>query len=119
MPKRKKQVNKNDPEAMKEAGNKAFMAKNFDEAINFYTVAIEITLEQPNHVYFANRAYAQLELNRFEECINDCDNAIDIDPTYWKSYYRQARALYGLYSMKEALEVIEKAAEIEPNNAEI
>ena len=33
MPKRKKEVNRNDPEAIKDAGNKAFMAKNFDEAI--------------------------------------------------------------------------------------
>ena len=44
MPKRKT-VNKNDPEAMKAAGNKAFMAKQFSEAIQCYTVAIEITLE--------------------------------------------------------------------------
>lgn len=48
----------NDPESVKEAGNKAFMAKNFDEAIKCYTIAIEITLEQPNHVYYANRANA-------------------------------------------------------------
>lgn len=30
---KKKTQNKNDPEAIKEAGNKAFMAKNFTEAI--------------------------------------------------------------------------------------
>ena len=94
MPRRKKQVDKNDPEAIKEAGNKAFMAKNFDEAIKCYTVAIEITLEKPNHVYYANRAYAWLELQKYEECIQDCDSAIEIDPNYWKSFYRKAKALY-------------------------
>ena len=48
------------------------MAKNFEEAVKCYTVAIEITLETPNHVYFANRANAQLELHHYEECISDC-----------------------------------------------
>lgn len=119
MPKRKKEVNKNDPEAIKEAGNKAFMAKNFDEAIKCYTVAIEITLEKPNHVYYANRANAQLELHNYEECINDCNSAIEIEPSYTKSYYRKAKALYCQNHLKDALAVIEKAHEMEPNNSDI
>ena len=32
MPK-KKTINKNNPDALKEAGNKAYLAKNYDEAI--------------------------------------------------------------------------------------
>ena len=66
---KKKAINKSNPEALKEAGNKAFMARNFMEAINNYTSAIEI---QPNHIYYSNRANAHLELNQFEECIKDC-----------------------------------------------
>lgn len=41
---KKKGVNKNDPDALKEAGNKAFAAKNYQEAVNQYTMAIEITI---------------------------------------------------------------------------
>ena len=78
---------------MKEAGNKAFQAKNYEEAINQYTKAIESTLENPNHIYFANRANAQLELKNYEECINDCNKAIEIDASFIKSYYRKAKAL--------------------------
>lgn len=63
---KKKVINKNNPDAFKEAGNKAFAAKNFDEAIKHYTAAIEIT---PNHIYFANRANAYLEKSEFELCI--------------------------------------------------
>jgi len=47
--------NTNDPDALKEAGNKAFAAKNFEEAIEFYSKAIELNPE--NHVYFSNRKY--------------------------------------------------------------
>ena len=64
---KKKVQNKNDPEAIKEAGNKAFMAKNYNEAIKLYTVAIEITLDKPSPIYYANRANAHLELFNIEE----------------------------------------------------
>ena len=63
--KNKKKEGKKDntnPETLKEAGNKAFLAKNYEEAVKQYTMAIEITLETPNHIYFANRANAHLEL---------------------------------------------------------
>ena len=39
---KKKVINKNNPEAFKEAGNKAFNAKNFDDAISNYSQAIAI-----------------------------------------------------------------------------
>ena len=42
MPK-KKTVNKNNPETLKEAGNKAFMVGNFEEAEKQYTAAIELS----------------------------------------------------------------------------
>lgn len=56
-------------------------------------MAIEITQEKPNHIYFANRANAELELLLFEECIADCNSAIKIEPSFIKSYFRKAKAL--------------------------
>jgi len=49
-------------------------------------------MENPNHVYFANRGNAKLEMNNFKGCIEDCDTAIKIDPAYVKSYFRKGRA---------------------------
>lgn len=69
-------MNKNNPDTLKEAGNKAFANKNYEEAVKQYTMAIEITLEKPNHIYYANRANAELEMMLFEECIADCNQAI-------------------------------------------
>ena len=59
--KKPKGANFNDPESLKEAGNKAFLGNNFDEALNFYTKAIDLTQEKPNHIYFCNRANVYLE----------------------------------------------------------
>jgi tetratricopeptide (TPR) repeat protein len=76
MGKKKAATKMSTPDTLKEAGNKAFANKNFEEAVKQYTMAIEITQEAPNHIYFANRANAELELLLFEECIADCNQAI-------------------------------------------
>ena len=73
----------------KEAGNKAFSENNFEEAITQYTLAIEISADNPNqHVYYANRANAYLHSGRLDECIEDCEEAIYIEPMFIKAYYR-------------------------------
>jgi tetratricopeptide (TPR) repeat protein len=73
---KKKAVKTNNPDALKEAGNKAFAQKKYTEAVKQYTMAIEISQETPNHIYFANRANAYLEMGLFEECIADCNQAM-------------------------------------------
>jgi tetratricopeptide (TPR) repeat protein len=103
---KKKPVKLNNPDTHKEAGNKAFANKHYAEAIKQYTIAIEITLEAPNHIYFANRANAELELSLFEECILDCNQAIHIEPTFIKSYFRKAKALINQGNLIEAMETL-------------
>ena len=39
------------------------------------------------HITFANRANAKLEMRDYNQCFEDCDTAIKIDPTFIKSYY--------------------------------
>ena len=70
------------------------MTGDYETAIKHYTVAIELTLDAPVTVYFANRANAHLELQNYEECIADANKAIQIDANFHKSYYRKAKALW-------------------------
>ena len=113
---KKKAVKKNDPDALKQAGNKAFDLKNYEEAVQQYTLAIEITIDNPSHVYYANRANAYLELFKNEECINDCNMAIQIDPSYSKSYYRKAKALVNQQKLTDAMETMKQGIEVDPEN---
>ena len=81
------------PEQHKDNGNKHFGNQNYTEAIEEYTQAIDKSKDAPNHVYYANRANVYMTLHRNEECIADCDQAIKIDASYSKSYFRKAKAL--------------------------
>ena len=89
---KKKQASLNNPDTQKELGNKAYMVKQYQEAYDYYSKAIELSKDKPSHVYFANRANASLEMKKFNDCITDCDAAIAIDPNYIKSYIRKAKA---------------------------
>ena len=59
-----KEVDENDPDKLKEAGNEAFKAQEFDVAIDYYSKAIEVgnlkNLNTKVWVYYSNRANAYL-----------------------------------------------------------
>ena len=79
-------------------------------------MAIEISQETPNHIYFANRANAYLEMGLFEECIADCNEAMKIDPMFPKSYYRKAKAQVNLQKLTDAMETLKEGLEKNPEN---
>ena len=112
---KKKTVSKTNPEAIKEAGNKAFGLGSFEEAIKLYSQAIEL---QPSHIYYANRANAYLETDQFLNAISDCDDSIKLDPKYPKSYARKGNALLNLIRVKEAIDCFQLATELDPENEE-
>ena len=99
-------INKNDPNALKEAGNKAFSLSQFDEALELYTKAIEI--DPNNHIFFANRANAYLETSNFDSCIEDCQSAIKLNENFGKAYYRKAKAQSFKGLIKESLKTLEE-----------
>ncbi|KAG6634257.1 hypothetical protein I3843_12G104800 [Carya illinoinensis] len=59
----------------KELGNAAYKKKDFDTAIAHYTKAMELDDEDVS--YITNRAATYLEMGQYEECIEDCDKAIE------------------------------------------
>ena len=83
-------------------GNKAMGAQNYDEALKKYTEAIELA-EKPNHIYYSNRAAVYLQQMKYDECIEDCDKAIEIDKVFYKSHYRKAKALLGKTETMDAM----------------
>ncbi|CAH9102598.1 unnamed protein product [Cuscuta epithymum] len=59
----------------KEAGNAFYKKKDFETAIHHYSKAIE--LDDEDISFLTNRAAVYLEMGKYEECIKDCDQAVE------------------------------------------
>ncbi|KAK9900109.1 ADP ATP carrier receptor [Cystobasidium minutum MCA 4210] len=71
---------------LKTKGNKAYSARNFQEAIDIYTQAIACD-EQA--IFYSNRAACYTNLQKHEEVIRDCTEALRLDPGYVKALNRR------------------------------
>jgi len=85
---------------LKEAGNKAYGAKDFDKAIGLYSKAI---LCKPDPVYYSNRAACYNAMGNWEKVVEDTTAAVNLDPEYIKALNRRANAYDHLHMYSEAL----------------
>ena len=89
-------------EEAKAAGNEEMKARNYEMAAKYYTKAIKMA-EKPNYIYYANRSAVYLELEKYDECIADADKSIEIEPTFFKSYFRKAKAYVATKELEQAI----------------
>ncbi|KAL1190866.1 Hsp70-Hsp90 organizing protein 3 [Cardamine amara subsp. amara] len=75
----------------KEYGNGAYKKKDFERAIEHYSKAME--LDDEDISYLTNRAAVYLEMGKFEECIEDCDKAVERGRELRSDFKMIARAL--------------------------
>ncbi|KAF9467556.1 ADP/ATP carrier receptor [Collybia nuda] len=88
----------------KENGNAAYKARQFAEAAELYTRAIEVS-PKPEPVFYSNRAacYVNMTPPKHEFVVRDCDEALKLDINYIKALNRRAIALEGLERYEESL----------------
>jgi tetratricopeptide (TPR) repeat protein len=95
----------------REAGNAAFKAQNYQEAITQYQASLSVL----NAVYgsdsvtadlkaavHSNVAACELKQNRFNEARKACDEALKLQPTHTKAMFRRGVALMELGEMDQA-----------------
>lgn len=75
----------------KEAGNAAYKKKDFETAILHYSKAIE--LDDEDISFITNRAAVYLEMGKYEDCIKDCDKAVERGRELRSDFKMVARAL--------------------------
>lgn len=100
-------------ESFKNKGNEAYKAKSYTEAIKCYTNAINSNSNEP--IAYSNRAICYLHQGRYFEAKQDCDKAIELDPTAVKAFYRRATALRELHRYHESLKDLKMVSELDPN----
>ncbi|CAL9695980.1 unnamed protein product [Knipowitschia caucasica] len=94
-------------QAAKNKGNKYFKAGKYENAIQCYTEAISLCpTEKKNDLstFYQNRAAAYEQLSKWTEVIQDCTQAVELNPRYIKALFRRAKALEKLDNKKECLE---------------
>lgn len=103
--------------ALKNKGNAAFAAKNFEQAEGLYSQAIAMLgSDDAPHTLFGNRAAARLSLGRPQEALEDAELAIKKDRTWLKGYHRKACAHKAMGESRVALETYRHVMEMEPGN---
>lgn len=90
----------------KNKGNQFFKAKDYPQAIEFYSKAIEA--EPKNQVYYSNRSAAYLANNELNKAWSDGVSAINLKPDWKKGYFRAATALQGLKRYGDAYNTVQR-----------
>lgn len=94
---------------VKDAANDDFKDKDYLKAIFTYSFALEAiegfpSLKSLRVILLSNRAQAHLQLKMAKEALADCDAALKIDPTHFKSVERRKVALAMLERKEEPLQ---------------
>ncbi|KAF7458007.1 serine/threonine protein phosphatase [Cryptosporidium felis] len=95
-------VNESISDQYKVKGNDAFKSGKFNEAIEYYTLAIKMSLSSNDtqdknlHIYYSNRALCHIRLENFGSAIEDAGESIKHCPSFSKAYYRRGIAYFNL-----------------------
>ncbi|CCD24188.1 HSP70/90 family co-chaperone CNS1 NDAI_0C05290 [Naumovozyma dairenensis CBS 421] len=109
-------------ENFKNQGNDLYKAKRFKDARDVYLKGIQIENNKDVKIkesLFANKAACELELKNFRRCINDCKNALQLNPKNVKCYFRMTRAFFALDKLEEAKESVEFGLKFDPENTSL
>ncbi|BDA49920.1 Hsp70-Hsp90 organizing protein 1 [Coccomyxa sp. Obi] len=98
----------------KEAGNAAYKARQFEDAVAHYNKAIE--LDGTDISFLTNRAAVYFEMGEYERCAGDCDTAVEKGREARADYKiiaraltRKGNALVRQGRLEEAIEVYQKS----------
>ena len=101
----------------KEKGNKFVQERQYAEALNCYSKAIELDPNDP--ILYSNRSAMYFNLNYFDNAILDAQMAITLRPTYAKAYLRKGNALESQNKYKEAFDTYEAGLKQDPDNEQL
>ncbi|CAF1187969.1 unnamed protein product [Adineta steineri] len=108
---------KNQFEWYRERGNQLYIDACFILAIQCYTYCIE--LKSTIATLYSNRAACYLKVFEPQKTIDDCDQALKIDPINARALYRKACAYKMLHNTQLYESTLKELLKLQPNNQTI
>ncbi|XAR53605.1 hypothetical protein NMG60_11022223 [Bertholletia excelsa] len=93
----------------------AFVDDHFELAVDLYSQAI--AMDPNNAELFADRAQANIKLNKFLEAVADATRAIELNPSLSKAYLRNGSAYIKLERYESAKVALEAGASLAPEDS--
>ncbi|XP_062856733.1 peptidyl-prolyl cis-trans isomerase D [Trichomycterus rosablanca] len=121
-------------EDIKNIGNNFFKSQNWQAAMKKYSKALrylercgnilddESTQKKLEPVALScilNTAACKLKLQQWQEAVESCDEALELDQTHAKALFRRAQAWQGLKEFNNAMSDLKKAQESAPEDKAI
>ena len=102
-----------------ELGNKAFKAKQYNEAIYQYTSTL--TGDPGRVAAWSNRAACFSATNQHDRALKDAETCVQLRPDWAKGHYRLGRALLGIGGKRcvDACQAFAKGCALDPKNKEM
>jgi tetratricopeptide (TPR) repeat protein len=112
------ELNKNISEKInqKEAADKCFNENNYEEAIDYYTNALNSLDNDTKFKIYMNRCLSYYKLSKFDLALEDAIKATKLDTSSGKAWSRVGSCLLSLKKYYPSLSAFEKAKDLEPEN---
>ncbi|CAB9523626.1 DnaJ homolog subfamily C member 7 [Seminavis robusta] len=108
----------------KENGNNAYKKKEYKDAIEHYTLAIDAATAtkpavEPSQLaaVYSNRAAARTMLLMYDKALEDCNAAIQADAKFLKAHWRKGKILTTLGRLDEAVRAYSMGLVHDPNDS--
>ena len=105
------------------AGTARATAEDWDGAIEMLSQAIELVereqMEVDRSIAYIARAYSHFYAREYEAAIDDCDAAINLNPSCISALRTRAASFFNNGSLMYALRDRDRAIELEPRNADL
>ncbi|TSV81522.1 Peptidyl-prolyl cis-trans isomerase D [Bagarius yarrelli] len=115
-------------EDIKNIGNNFFKSQNWQAALKKYLETCGNTMEDKNAQEqlksmalscILNTAACKLKLQQWQEAVESCDEALELNQTHAKALFRRAQAWQGLREFNNAMSDLKKAQEVAPDDKAI
>ena len=114
---------------LRDSGTSSLKLNKYDDAIRYYTLAIEMALARPPWelaaicrdeavVCLAHRSMVRLQMGDFPEALADAEAVVELKRGWAKGYFRKAKALQAMGELDNAKVAVEMGLMYDPNDNE-